>query len=95
MSAEPVEVSCEQHGLGWECRVFVGTAEEGEEHLVSVSRAELARLAPGEWEPTRLVQASFDFLLEREPRQSILRKFAISEIERYFPGFPVEIARRS
>jgi len=54
----------------------------------------MARLAPGEWEPTRLVEESFRFLLAREPRQSILRKFAISDIARYFPDFPDEITRR-
>jgi len=94
MSDEPFEVRCTQHGFGWECRVFVGTPEDGEEHLVTVSRGEMARLAPGEWEPTRLVEESFRFLLAREPRQSILRKFAISDIARYFPDFPDEITRR-
>ena len=27
-------VDCAQHGLGWQCAVFVGTAEDGVEHLV-------------------------------------------------------------
>jgi hypothetical protein len=88
------EVVCEQKGFAWECRVFVGTTTEGVEHLVSVSRSELATLAPGQWEPTRLVEESFRYLLEREPARSILRKFAISDISRYFPDYPAEIARR-
>jgi hypothetical protein len=94
MTETPFEVMCEQHGLAWECRVFVGTPVEGVEHLVSVSRGELAQLAPGEWEPTRLVEESFRYLLEREPATSILRKFAISEIGRYFPDYPDQIAIR-
>jgi hypothetical protein len=85
---------CEVRGFAWECRVFVGTPEEGVEHLVTVSRGELALLAPGHWEPTRLVEESFRFLLEREPATSILRKFAISDIGRYFPDYPDVIARR-
>lgn len=94
MTDERLEVQCEQHGFGWECRVFTGSAVEGEEHVVTVSRAELTHLAPGEWEPTRLVEESFRFLLEREPHTSILRKFAISDVTSYFPDYPSEIARR-
>jgi hypothetical protein len=87
----PFEVVCAVHGFAWECRVFVGNAEDGVEHVVTVSRAELTRYAPGTFEPTPLVEASFRFLLEREPPSAILRKFALSEIERYFPDYPLVI----
>ncbi|HET7520901.1 MAG TPA: hypothetical protein VFK61_05095 [Candidatus Limnocylindria bacterium] len=35
--------------------------------------------------PDRLVEESFRFLLEREPRESILRHFELSVISQYFP----------
>ena len=38
-----------------------------------------------------LVTRSFDFLLEREPPTSILRNFALPDIERYFPDYPTKI----
>jgi hypothetical protein len=41
-----------------------------------------------------LIEASFGFLLEREPKESILRSFRLSVIERYFPDYAPEIARR-
>jgi hypothetical protein len=34
------------------------------------------------------LQASFEFLLEREPASSILSRFALPVIERYFPEYP-------
>ena len=37
---------------------------------------------------------SFVFLLERESRESILRRFELPVIERYFPEYPTEIGRR-
>ena len=37
------------------------------------------------------VRDSFRFLLTREPKESILGTFDISEIEKYFPEFPEEI----
>jgi hypothetical protein len=61
---------------------------------VRVSQIELERLAGGAIDPVMLVQASFDFLLERESNQSILRSFDISEIERYFSDYPNQIQRR-
>jgi hypothetical protein len=41
-----------------------------------------------------LVEASFKFLLERESKESILRRFELSVISRYFPEYPDEIKQR-
>ena len=87
---EAVRVNCAEQGQGWECSVATATTQ----HVVTVSRAELARFAPGQSEPALLVEESFAFLLEREPANSILRRFAISEIERYFPEYSAEVKRR-
>jgi hypothetical protein len=57
------------------------------DHTVEVSKADLKRLAP-ESSVDELVQRSFEFLLEREPPQSILRRFNLPDIERYFPEYP-------
>ena len=94
MTDEQFSVHCSPFGFGWKCRVFVGSVEEGVEHLVLVSGVELGRYAPGAAEPRPLVEESFRFLLEREPPSAILRKFALSEIERYFPEYRAEIAER-
>jgi hypothetical protein len=42
----------------------------------------------------RIVRESFGFLLEREPATSILRQFSLSDISRYFPEYPSELAHR-
>jgi hypothetical protein len=64
-------------------------------HQVRVSRADLARLAPGASDPASLVEASFAFLLEREPMESILREFDLTVIGTYFPDYEREIRQRS
>ena len=78
---------------GWTCEVTVrdGGATH---HRVRVSRADLARLARGAADPGDLVGASFGFLLEREPQESILPAFDLGVIGRYFPDYEREIARR-
>jgi hypothetical protein len=39
----------------------------------------------------RLIEASFEFLLEREPNTSILREFDLPVIGRYFPEYESSI----
>jgi hypothetical protein len=59
-------------------------------HEVGVSPAELAKYG-GNATPERLVEASFEFLLQRESKESILRSFSLSDIEHYFPEYPKQI----
>ena len=61
-------------------------------HRVRISRTERDRY--GASDVADLVRRSFDFLLAREPNTSILREFDLSTIERYFPEYAREIARR-
>jgi hypothetical protein len=56
-------------------------------HTVEVSTSDLKRLAT-ESSVEDLVRRTFEFLLEREPPGSILPKFGLPEIERYFPEYP-------
>ena len=81
-----VDVTPAVAGDGWDCFVTVRDSSETHHH-VRVSRADLARLAPGAPDPVDLVEASFAFLLEREPKESILSAFDMWVIRRYFPEF--------
>ncbi len=72
--------------------VVVGEAAGASRHRVTLRRADVARLAGGR-APERLIEAAFRFLLEREPKESILARFDISVIARYFPEFERELPR--
>jgi len=61
------------------------------EFKVAVSQADSRRLAGGKLPPEELVRRSFEFLLEREPAGSILRRFALKDISRYFPEYEAEM----
>ena len=63
------------------------------EHEVTSTSADLERLASGYPSPEAFVHASFEFLLERERKESILRTFDISQIATYFPEYDREIGR--
>ena len=68
-------------------RVTVDDGQTKSVHDVGVSPLELAKYG-GKATAERLVEASFEFLLAREPKESILRTFHLSDIERYFPEYP-------
>lgn len=55
------------------------------QHTVTVTKTDLRRWGRGDVED--LVRRSFDFLLEREPPSSILSRFELPVIERYFPEY--------
>jgi len=86
-------VRCESREQGWRCDVTVGADEAATRHEVLVDRATLDDLAPGAT-PEALVGESFRFLLEREPRESILRSFELPIIGRYFGDYADDIRRR-
>ena len=88
-----VEVIAAAAGDGWDCTVTVHNGGETL-HRVHVAGRDLARLAPGASDPVGLVQASFAFLLEREPKESILREFDLTIIATYFPEYERDIGHR-
>jgi hypothetical protein len=73
----------------------VQVIESGSEttHDVTVSPNDYARLTNGKVQPEELVRRSFEFLLDREPKESILARFDLSVISRYFPGYEKEMRR--
>ena len=88
-----IDVTCEPTDTGWSCLVTVSEPDGSSDHRVAVGRAHLERLAPGDATPDDLVRRSFEFMLEREPRTSILRTFELPLIGRYFPEYEVSIRR--
>jgi hypothetical protein len=62
-------------------------------HHVTMSRETCNRLTVGKNTPERCVEAAFRFLLDREPKESILGHFDVTVISRYFPEFDRELPR--
>jgi hypothetical protein len=92
-----IDVHCTpSHDRGWRCEVAVrDRGLDVSRHRVRVTAANLADLGPDASSPEDLVRRSFEFLLERESPQSILRSFDLTEICRYFPEYEATIRRRT
>lgn len=74
----------------WEFAVRV----DGKEYTVTLSRAYFERLTGGRGMPEELVERSFEFLLEREAKESILPSFDLETVNSYFPGYEQEIINK-
>lgn len=60
-------------------------------HVVTATKQQVDRLGGGDVEPSHLVDASIRFLLDREPRESIMAKFDLDLISRFFPEYATVI----
>ena len=92
-----IEARCEPAPDGWRCAVTVRDDRGSSSHDVTVSAADAdcasrPRAPPSDVE--RLVYETFDFLLEREPKESILRSFDLTVVGSYFPEYEHEIRSR-
>ena len=74
------------HQNGAVYRVTVSDARSETTHEVTVWPSDVARYAP-DATPEELLEASFQFLLEREAKEAILTRFELPVIERYFPDY--------
>jgi hypothetical protein len=73
-------------------RVIEGTTEST--HRVTLKQDDYLRLSGGKIEPNELIRQSFEFLLERESKESILPQFDLPLIGRYFPEYERELKRK-
>ena len=62
-------------------------------HTVTVTDQSLTDLTNDNATKTQLLEFSFNFLLDREPNTSILSKFDINVISKYFSDYRGEVRR--
>ncbi len=79
-------------GSHFRVRVIEGGSETT--HQVTLDAKTRAKLGGALVEADELIRKSFEFLLEREPKESILSRFDVSVISRYFPDYECEIKKR-
>ncbi len=88
-----IDVRCVTATDGWLCQVSVKEGGSETKHSVTFTRADFQRLGGGGQSPDALVRRSFEFMLEREPKEAILKSFALTDIGRYFPEYEREIRK--
>lgn len=88
-----IEVSQTATGDPMEFSVTVQEGGSATKHRVTLSHSTYEELTGEKVTPLRCVEAAFEFLLDREPKESILSSFDVTVISRYFPSFRSEFAK--
>ncbi len=74
--------------------IIVDEGNSKTEHMVTLDDGYYQKLTGGEITEEELIKKSFQFLLERESKESILSRFNLEVINRYFPEYEEKIKRR-
>ncbi|MBF0135357.1 MAG: hypothetical protein H7833_01460 [Magnetococcus sp. DMHC-1] len=75
-------------------RVAVEEESVRTEHTVTVDQMtfdKISRIVGTECQPVKIIEASFRFLLEREPKEAILNRFDLTLISHNFPEYYEQI----
>ena len=86
-----IKVSKSEIETGWIFEVNVSNGNSTT-HRVNLTREYYEHLSLEDTNPSDLVEGSFKFLLEREPKEMILRTFDLKIISHYFPEYERRIA---
>lgn len=79
--------------MGWHFAVTVAD-EKGESiYNVTMDKDFVTRIG-AELRPEKVVEKSFEFLLEKGPKEKILEDFDITIISHYYPEFISEIEKK-
>lgn len=89
-----IDVVTTEEGQGWAFQVTVSESGSQTTHRVTMSREDYGRLTGESCPPDELIRRSFEFLLERESKESILRAFDITVISSYFPTYEKDMKDR-
>jgi hypothetical protein len=76
-------------------RVEVREGRGASEHQVTLKPSDFARLKRAAETEEAFLRRCFEFLLAREPKESILGSFDVTVIGRYFPEFEAAIRRET
>ena len=86
--------SATEENNSWSYQVKLDEGRSSHQYQVTLSRTDYEQWSQGQAEPEQVIQAAFDFLLEREPASAILSGFDCSVIRRYFPEVDRELPKK-
>lgn len=89
----PATIQVDPRGPG-RFQVTVTEGASRSTHTVSLSPGYYEKLTGKQVTEEVLIERSFQFLLEHESKESILREFDLPLIGHYFPNYESEIRRR-
>ena len=88
-----IKIKTHPSNMGWHFSVTVTDENSQGEYTVTMDKDFVTRIGAS-LEPEKVVEKSFEFLLEREPKENILQEFDITVISHYYPDFISELEKK-
>jgi len=82
-------------GDRWVLEVAVGMDADRVVYAVTLLKDYWQKLTGGRVQPTKLIEETFGFLLKHESKETIMRKFYLSQIKDFYPDFENEIMKEA
>ena len=80
---------------GWTFKVTVHDDIGETKHSVTVAEDYYKKLTQGKITPEELIKNSFEYLLSREPKESIFGQFVLPTLHQYFPDYETSMRFKS
>jgi len=89
-----ISVDLSENPNGWIAKVTVEERKSSSNHTVELENSYYQLISSeGKYTPQQVIETAFEFLLAREPKESILSRFDLPIISRYFNSFENELPR--
>lgn len=88
-----ISVTLTEKSKKWSAEVTITEGSSSSQHTVEMDKAYYEKLSGGKYTPEQVIETSFEFLLAREPKESILGQFELPVISRYFGNYESELPR--
>lgn len=79
--------------MGWHFSITITDEKGSGFYSVTMDKDFVTRIGAS-LQPEKIVEKSFEFLLEREPKENILAEFDITVISHYYPEFIPELEKK-
>jgi len=89
-----ITVDQESKPGGWQFDVTVKDEQGSTEHTVKLSENYYQQLTNGAMQPEALIRETFQFLLDKEPKEQILSSFNLRQVQRYYSDYENSFRRR-
>ncbi len=88
-----ISVTLTEKSEKWNADVTITEGSSSSQHTVEMDKTYYEKLSRGKYTPEQVIETSFEFLLAREPKESILGQFELPVINRYFGNYESELPR--
>lgn len=88
-----IKVKTRSSNMGWHFKVTVSDEKGPAFYDVTMDKDFVTRIGSN-IDPEKIIKKTFEFLLEKEPKEKILTEFDVAVVSHYFPDYIPELEKK-